>query len=353
MDVSVVVPIHNARQHIPTLLDAFDRLRGRAIEFVVIDDHSTDDGPALVEAWTPRHGCRKLQLRSTGSGVAAARNQAVAAASGDYVWFADADDTWQDDVLERLLTSARPADHDLAICNALRVDESTGARELVADAPITRVTSGPQATRALLRGQVQGHLWNKLVRRELFTGIQFPPTRAHSDLGGLLQLCARARTVVFTPEVLYEYRVHAGSVMHSPSYRWMDLPDVLEIAERVVMTMPDNVLGKQDLSLFAARYVWLPLAHEGIRRCSTAGDDQAAAAWAEARHRLQWNQLTALVGDRHHVLAMRGAVMKASPRLYAALYAAYRHRCRAGLDTHLISPPLPLRRGPAGGRLVK
>jgi glycosyltransferase involved in cell wall biosynthesis len=337
IDVSVVVPIHNAAQHVPTLLEALDRLRGRAIEVVVVDDHSTDDGPALLDAWTPRHGRRKLLLGARARGVAAARNQAVAAASGDYLWFADADDIWQDDMLERLLTAARSANHDLAICNALRVDEPTGARRLLADAATAKITSGPQVIRALLRGQVQGHLWNKLIRRDLFAGIQFPPTRAHSDLGGLLQLCAGARTVIFTPEVLYEYRVHAGSVLHSPSYRWMDLPDVLDIAELVVMTMPDDIVGKRDLSLFAARYVWLPLAHEAIRRRSNAGEGEAAAAWEEARHRLQWGQLAALVRDKHQGLAIRGAVMKAFPRIYAALYAAYRHRRWTGLDSHLAS----------------
>ena len=83
--------------------------------------------------------------------------------------------------------------------------------------------------------------------------------------------------------------------------------------------------------------MWLPLAHEAIRRGSAAGDGEAAAAWAEARCRLLWRQLAALVGDKHYGQAMGGVVMKTCPRLYAALYAAYRRRRWTGLDTHLMS----------------
>jgi len=336
IDATVVVPIRNAAEHIPALLSALDRLQGPSIEIIIVDDHSADAGPALVDAWTPRNGHHKRLLPSMGEGVAAARNTAVAAATGEYLWFADADDTWRDNLLERLLDAARSGDHDLAICNAERIDQATGARALLEDAPHGGFEPGAEVVQLLLRGKVQGHLWNKLFRRTLFAQVHFPATRAHSDLGGLLQFCARAGTVVFVPEVLYEYRVHAGSILHGSHYRWRDLPDVLAIAINVVQKLPNHGGDSRDLSVFAARCVWLPLAHEAIRRRSARATDQGAEmAWIEAREHLRWSQLVALLLEHHVKLVVSGIALKLVPELYAASYRAYRRRYLTELDVRL------------------
>lgn len=341
VDATVVVPIRNAGRHIPALLDALDRLQGPSIDIIIVNDHSTDDGPALVQAWTPAQGRELMFLESTGTGVAAARNAAVVAASGEYLWFADADDTWRPDLVERLLSAAKSGGHDIAICNASRVDEGSGSRSLLRDAGRREVASGPEVVRALLRGQVQGHLWNKLIRRELFSSVEFPATKAHSDLGGLLRLCSGARTVAFAPDVLYEYRVHAGSVLHSASYRWADLPDVLEIARHVASTLPNDMTDNRELSLFAARCVWLPLAHEAIRRRSSEADGSAETAWVEARRQLQWRHVRTLSNARFFGLAVRGCALKLSPELYARAYTSYRRKYLASLDGHLDSRTPP------------
>lgn len=58
---------------------------------IVVDDGSTDDGPRRVAAI----GDSRVRLISQpNSGVAAARNRGIRAATGDYIGFLDADDYW-------------------------------------------------------------------------------------------------------------------------------------------------------------------------------------------------------------------------------------------------------------------
>ncbi len=91
--VSVIVPAYNAERYIErTLRSALDQTY-RELEVIVVDDGSTDDTAAVVEAVKATD--KRVQLiRQENAGVAAARNAAIAAASGRYVAPLDADDLW-------------------------------------------------------------------------------------------------------------------------------------------------------------------------------------------------------------------------------------------------------------------
>jgi glycosyltransferase involved in cell wall biosynthesis len=59
-------------------------------ELIVVDDSSTDDSMAVSRRFGPPVRCIPRQR----GGVGAARNTGVAASSGDYIAFLDADDLW-------------------------------------------------------------------------------------------------------------------------------------------------------------------------------------------------------------------------------------------------------------------
>tara|TARA_R110000823_G_scaffold130015_12_gene257906 strand:+ start:15591 stop:16271 length:681 start_codon:yes stop_codon:yes gene_type:complete len=88
--VSVVIPLFNGAEHITAALDSVFAQQHADIEVIVVDDGSLDDGAARVRAY-PRP-VRLLSQENSGSGVA--RNSGVAAASGEWLAFLDADDLW-------------------------------------------------------------------------------------------------------------------------------------------------------------------------------------------------------------------------------------------------------------------
>ncbi len=69
------------------------------LEIFVVDDGSTDNGPAVVKTFA-KQGVRLLQ--QVHQGVSAARNTGVANACGSYVAFLDADDEWLPNHIEEL-----------------------------------------------------------------------------------------------------------------------------------------------------------------------------------------------------------------------------------------------------------
>jgi len=91
--VSVVIPAYNAAG---TLAETLDSVRAQTysnLEIIVVDDGSADLTASVVRAYSARDPRIKL-LQKTNGGVASARNAGIAACSGEYVAFIDADDLW-------------------------------------------------------------------------------------------------------------------------------------------------------------------------------------------------------------------------------------------------------------------
>jgi glycosyltransferase involved in cell wall biosynthesis len=87
--LTAIVPVHNGRAF---LQDAIESIRAQTLpvdELIVVDDASTDDSADIARAL----GATVIRFDSN-RGPSAARNAALAAATGDLVAFLDADDTW-------------------------------------------------------------------------------------------------------------------------------------------------------------------------------------------------------------------------------------------------------------------
>lgn len=88
--ISVITPARNASATLPALLDALlalERPADAELEFLLVDDASTDDTAAVAR----RHSAGVRVLAGSSRGPAAARNAAAAVATGEILAFTDAD----------------------------------------------------------------------------------------------------------------------------------------------------------------------------------------------------------------------------------------------------------------------
>lgn len=97
MTISVIIAAFNAGQTISRSLESIISQTVTVHEIIVVDDGSTDSTAESVKGFP---GVRYIFQENRGP--AAARNNGVRAASGDYVAFLDSDDHWETGHIERV-----------------------------------------------------------------------------------------------------------------------------------------------------------------------------------------------------------------------------------------------------------
>lgn len=92
MLLSIIIPAYNAEQYISDCLDSIIRNVKHEYEIIVINDGSTDRTGELCDKYARANENIKV-IHQSNKGPSYARNIGIANASGEYVWFVDADDT--------------------------------------------------------------------------------------------------------------------------------------------------------------------------------------------------------------------------------------------------------------------
>lgn len=92
--VSVLMTVYNNGAYIAEAIESALDQTGARVEVVIVDDGSEDDSWTVVQRYS-----QVKSLRQSRGGIGAARNAAVAMASGDFFTFLDADDRFPPDKL--------------------------------------------------------------------------------------------------------------------------------------------------------------------------------------------------------------------------------------------------------------
>lgn len=104
--VSVLIPCYNAAPYVGATLQSVLAQTWRPLEVIVVDDGSTDASAEIVASFA-QHGVKLI--RQANRGQTAALNTALAAATGQYIQYLDADDLIDPSKIELQMTRLLPA----------------------------------------------------------------------------------------------------------------------------------------------------------------------------------------------------------------------------------------------------
>jgi glycosyltransferase involved in cell wall biosynthesis len=209
-----VIPAYNAAATLPETLESVLAQTCRAIEVVVVDDGSTDATPDIA-AESGRRDRRVRLLRQANAGVAVARNRGIAATSGPFVAFVDADDLWAPDKVARQVAALEAAGDGTALCYTWYdiIDAAGAIRQ-----PGRRPTHQGAVLAALCQDNFVGTASSMLIRRPALdrVGGFDASLRARGAQGcedyDLLLRIAEAYRFALVTDALVGYRTGSGAM---------------------------------------------------------------------------------------------------------------------------------------------
>lgn len=198
MQISVIVVVRNGEQFLADALDSIDAQTQTPTEVIVIDGGSTDGSVAIAQSFAGA-----CVIEQVGTGLAAARNQGLHIATGEFIAFLDADDLWEPDKLacQSDYLRAHPA-CEVVTGHLLRFAEP--------NCPIPA-----QYQRGWLDQPVPAYTpAGLLVRRSLFERCgHFDPTLSIGcDSDWLARVQDAGWSPAILPQVVLRKRIHAGNL---------------------------------------------------------------------------------------------------------------------------------------------
>ena len=270
--ISVVIALYNKEPYLRACLDSVlaQTLRADEYEVVVVNDGSTDRGADIVADYAARGQVRPITQAN--AGPSAARNAGLAAATGEFIVFVDADDTVSPSLLAHLLGVHSRTGADVVRAQLVRGqgasltpvnDLPDASVELVGSAELyRRLFAGPDLS--LMSACAT------LYRRTLLTGhgITFEEDLRHTEDALLnAEVYSLGIPVAISSAALYRY--HEAPRSLGTAYD----PDLYQAADRLRerLTLFELELGKRGevarasadaLRSYLALYYTLALAGE-------------------------------------------------------------------------------------------
>ena len=168
--ISVVMPVYNASDYLRPALDSVVHQTLTDIELICVDDGSTDNSLSIIKEYQQTDERIRI-LTENNAGPSIARNKGMARARGEYVIFLDADDFYDETLLEKLYNLAEEEKLDIAVCKfdiynnrkaKFEDNIKSDHGEIFLEAGVVSKNDYPD----VILSCTTGYVWNKLFRRE-------------------------------------------------------------------------------------------------------------------------------------------------------------------------------------------
>lgn len=217
IDVSVVVPVYNSEAFLPECVESLLGQTLRNVEFIFVDDGSTDRSAEILERYRQRDGRIKV-IRQQNLHAGVARNTGMEAASGKYIIFPDSDDFFKPDMLRAAFRRAEDDRAEIVIFGFHMYDMCTGAcrpYRLSSALPKGVFSLGEKEARVDERffERCYSAAWNKLYLRSFIEkhGLRFQDLRKCNDMYFVQMSLILAERIRYLDRRLLYYRINNES----------------------------------------------------------------------------------------------------------------------------------------------
>ena len=219
-DVSVIIPVYNVAPYIRECAESLFNQTLQNIEYIFIDDASTDDSIKILEEVITEYPKRKdnikLKRHNENKGVSISRQEGLSIATGNWVIYCDADDFIDRNAYQLLVQTAIDNNSDIVVVGYTEFDNNGNSRKNIYKKETKTNIDFLESITGASKPCLHGALWNKLIKREICNNITFPSNISYcEDVAFFIQLLTLQNNLKINiiPSSLYSYRKRQNSLI--------------------------------------------------------------------------------------------------------------------------------------------
>lgn len=280
--ISVIIPIYNVEEYLPQCLNTLIKQTLFDLEFICIDDGSTDNSFKILQRYANKDSRIKI-ISQTNHGQGFARNRGINAAAGEYIGFVDPDDWVELNMYEELYNLAKEYQADIAECNYEHHIENNSNKieKIVGNIKILTISKDFNDSEklrpwqfipeVLLINHPNSALWNKIYKKSFLTSnqIYFADGRFAEDNPFIIHCRICNPLNVQCNKILYHYRHRNGSAVNITSNNRFDFFTAVQKIKQLLVQY--NLLNRQStffykylISRFIELYISVPEAKQQL-----------------------------------------------------------------------------------------
>lgn len=209
--ISIIIPVYNVEKYIGHCIESIVSQTYKNLEIILVDDGSPDLCPQICDEWVSKDNRIKV-IHVENGGAGKARNIGIKKSRGTLLSFVDSDDYLSPFFYERMVQCM--GESDLIECNYVVVNDDNYR---FVDELFQSVLQ--YDTESAMRYHIEDRrfkqvIWNKLYKRNVVEGIDFPEGKLIDDEFWLYKILGNCKQLKSIDVALYAYRQQENSVMH-------------------------------------------------------------------------------------------------------------------------------------------
>lgn len=222
--VSVLVPVYNVKKYLAQCLDSLTAQTCDSIEFICIDDGSTDGSEKILDAYVEKDA-RFHVIHKANSGYGASMNVGLRAAQGEYIGIVEPDDFADAGMFAALLDAAEVSQAEVVKSNYFLYTTKDGDdfQEMLRGCPYREVCSVATVPKLF---QTDAFVWTSLYRKTFLEKnhlcFRETPGASFQDVGFSMKVLLCCKRMYLLPEGYLHYRVdNMGSSFHQMARKYL------------------------------------------------------------------------------------------------------------------------------------
>ena len=208
--LSIIIPVYNTEKYIHKCLTSIFQKLPENTEVIIVNDGSPDNAEYIIKKFQKRYLDSLIYCKKPNGGLSDAKNYGLSKACGKYITFVDSDDYIDPNMHKEMLDLAIKEDADIVYCDVEQIFED-GHTIYSHCTNISRKTDYFR----LIDTPLMAASWNKIIKKELYTNIQFPVGLNNEDVAVAPIMFAKAKKICKIDKPFYKYYQRSGSIQNS------------------------------------------------------------------------------------------------------------------------------------------